>query len=375
MVCRRFLTRVFLIAAALLAFSARGSADESLAVVAKKVNAKLVKLFGSGGYQGLTSYGTGVVVSPDGYVLTVYSQMLNTPDLRVHLYNGTRVHAKMIVVEPELDIALLKIVEKVELDKVSIKLNDNDEKPTEVKGYFDVMEAAKSPLQETGTGVLAFSNQFKIATFDEPMSVQRGVIAAYTKLMGRRGIFDAPYSGEVYFIDAITNNPGAAGGVITSRRGELLGLVGKEMRNTLTDTWVNYAIPIVAKIEVINGEEKRFATITELVEKKEQYKPVSTKDKNQKGPGTFHGIVLVPNVVERTPPYVEAVEQSSPAAKAGLKPDDLIVYVDGEQVISVKDFKDILDRARPETMLKLEVRRGDKLTSVELKLEALKKKP
>jgi serine protease Do len=263
----------------------------------------------------------------------------------------------------------------VELDKVSIKLNDNDEKPTEVKGYFDVMEAAKAPLQETGTGVLAFSNQFKIATFDEPMSVQRGVIAAYTKLMGRRGIFDAPYSGEVYFIDAITNNPGAAGGVITSRRGELLGLVGKEMRNTLTDTWVNYAIPIVAKIEVINGEEKRFATISELVEKKEQYKPASTKDKNQKGPGTFHGIVLVPNVVERTPPYVEAVESSSPAAKAGLKPDDLIVYVDGEQVISIKDFKDILDRARPETILKLEVRRGDKLTSVELKLEALKKKP
>jgi hypothetical protein len=49
MVRRRFLTRVFLIAAALLAFSARGSADESLAVVAKKVNSRLVKLLGSGG--------------------------------------------------------------------------------------------------------------------------------------------------------------------------------------------------------------------------------------------------------------------------------------------------------------------------------------
>jgi serine protease Do len=368
------LTPLFMVGACCWALAAQARADESLAVVGKKVNAKLVKLFGSGGYQGLTSYGTGAVVSPDGYILTVYSQMLNTPDLRVHLYNGNRVHAKIVVVEPELDIALLKIVEKVDLENVSIKLNDSDEKSTEVKGYFDVLDAAKKPLQETGTGVLAFSNQFKIATFDEPMSIQRGVIAAYTKLMGRRGIFDAPYSGEVYFIDAITNNPGAAGGVITTRRGELLGLVGKEMRNTLTDTWVNYAIPIGARIEVISGNDKRYATISEMIEKKDQYKPVTTKDKNQKGPGTFHGIVLVPNVVERTPPYVEAVMANSPAAKAGLKPDDLIVYVDGEQVISIKDFKDILDKARPETMLKLEVRRGDKLTSVEIKLEALKKK-
>src|SRR5437588_8846382 len=155
MFCRQMLMRLLVVAAVFCAFEIRASADESLAVVGKKVNAKLVKLFGSGGYQGLTSYGTGAVVSPDGYVLTVYSQMLNTPDLRVHLYNGTRVHAKIVVVEPELDVALLKIVEKVDLENVSIKLNESDEKSTEVKGYFDVLEAAKKPLQETGTGVLA----------------------------------------------------------------------------------------------------------------------------------------------------------------------------------------------------------------------------
>jgi serine protease Do len=335
-------------------------AEESFAQISEKVNPKLVKLFGAGGFKGLQSYGSGILVSPDGYILTINSHILDTQDLRVHLADGTHYHAKMVAVEPELDVALVKI-------------GDNKLKVEDLH-YFDAVAAAKRSPVEPGTGVLAFSNQFKIATFDEPMSIQRGVIAAYTKLMGRRGIFDAPFSGEVYFIDAITNNPGAAGGVITTRRGELLGLVGKEMRNTLTDTWVNYAIPINARIEVITGNDKRYATVTEMVEKKEQYKPITTKDKNQKGPGTFHGIMLVPNVVERTPPYVEAVEPNSPAAKAGLRPDDLIVYVDGEQIISVKDFKDLLDKARPETMLKLEVRRGDKLTSLEIKLEALKKK-
>ena len=52
--------------------------------------------------------------------------------------------------------------------------------------YFDLSAAAKAPLVEPGTGVLAFSNQFQIATMDEPMSVQRGVIAAYSKLSARK---------------------------------------------------------------------------------------------------------------------------------------------------------------------------------------------
>ena len=64
---------------------------------------------------------------------------------------------------------------------------------------------------------------------------------------------------------------------------------------------------------------------------------------------------------------------SESAAKAGLRPDDLIVYIDGEQVVSVKVFKEIVDRARPGTAFRLEVRRGDKLTSMDLKLEAPKR--
>src|SRR6266567_2210235 len=62
-------------------------AEQSFAETAKDVNQKLVKLFGSGGFQRLASYGTGVVISPDGYVLTVASHILDTQDLRVHTYD------------------------------------------------------------------------------------------------------------------------------------------------------------------------------------------------------------------------------------------------------------------------------------------------
>jgi serine protease Do len=185
------------------------------------------------------------------------------------------------------------------------------------------------------------------------------VVAAYSKLHGRRGIFDAPYTGDVYLLDAVTNNPGAGGGALTTRKGELLGLIGKELRNSLSDTWINYAVPI----HVLAG----------FVHKgmKGEYKPI-VRPKAAGGQGGYHGIILVPDVVERTPPYVEDTETGSPAEKAKLKPDDLIVYIDGEKIVSIKEFKQIIDRSRPGTVLKLEVRRGDKLTSIDLKLEAKK---
>ncbi len=46
------------------------------------------------------------------------------------------------------------------------------------------------------------------------MSVQRGVVSAFTKMHGRRGVFEFPYTGDVYVVDAITNNPGAAGSAL-----------------------------------------------------------------------------------------------------------------------------------------------------------------
>src|SRR5438045_1066899 len=92
-------------------------ADDSVADVAEQVNKKMVKLYGSGGLKGLAAYGTGFFVTRDGYILTVYSHILDTPDLRVHLPNGDKYHAKVVAVEPELDVALLQLdtKEKIEL--------------------------------------------------------------------------------------------------------------------------------------------------------------------------------------------------------------------------------------------------------------------
>jgi serine protease Do len=339
-----------------VAFAVPLAAQAPFHEVVRQVNQKLVKVYGSGGFRGLVDYGTGVVVSADGFVLTAASHLLDTQELRCHLYDGRRCLAHVVVVEPELDAALIKI------DKV------------EDLPHFDFAAAAKLPRANPGDWVLAFSNEFKIAERMEPLSVGRGVIAAYAKLPLQRGIFEAPYQGDVYVLDAVTNNPGAAGGALTTRNGDLVGIIGKELRNSLSNTWINYAVPVTAKVDVRQSEQILTVSLPEFVEKgmKGEYKPTS-KEKKEEGQGAFTGIVFVPNVVERTPPYVEEVLDGSPAAKAGVKPDDLVVYLDGEPVVSIAAFKEMVLKMRPATIVKVEVRRGDKLVPVEITLGEIPK--
>ncbi len=361
-----------------LAFAAvlPAAAAEPVASVSDKVNQKVVKLFGSGGFRGVNSYGTGIIISADGFILTAATQMLDTSELVVHMPDGTRRKAVVVVLEPELDVALLKI-------------RIDGKKPDEPTGldlpFFDVLEAAKRPLAQPGDWVIGFANCFEIAMRDEPVSVQRGVVAALTKMHGRRGVFDFPYSGDVYIVDAITNNPGAAGGPLTDRKGNLLGLIGREMRNSLTETWMNYAIPIGAKVDIRDGDKKIAISIPEFVQLAMQgkYKPVN-RTKEVTGPGGYTGIVFVPNVLERTPPYIEDVLPDTPASKAvpanaedkvGFRVDDLVSFIDGEPIYSIKSYLEYLRKTRPGDKIRYEIRRGDKLVSYEITLGEHPKAP
>jgi serine protease Do len=334
-------------------------AQQPVKSVAAEVNKKMVKVFGGGGYKSLPSYGTGVLVSPNGYLLTVNNHILAWPALRIHLYDGRQYDAKVVAKEPELDIALVKI--DGDIDGLS---------------YFDFPGAAGKRLAEPGDWVLAFSNQFHIATRDEPMSVQHGVVTAYAELRGRRGVFDAPFQGEVYFLDCIACNPGAAGGVITTRKGDLLGILGRELKNSLSDTWINYAVPVQARAEILRDNKAATVDLATFVREgmAGKYRQSEKKARDKDGGGGYHGIVLVPNVVSLTPPYVEEVLAGSPAAKAGIRPDDLIVYVDGELVPSIRMFRDVLKSTRPGNSIRLELQRGSKLISVDLKLTDFPKK-
>jgi serine protease Do len=346
----------------LLLLAAPAAAADPFVKVAGQVNEKTVKIFGAGGFRGATNYSTGVLVSADGHFVTIASQTLDTSELIVHLFDGRRMKAVVLATEPELDIALCYI--RTEGKK-------KDEPNGLDLAFFDIAEAARRKPAEPGDWVLAHSNLFEIAMRDEPVSVMQGSITSFSKLHGKRGIFDFPYTGDVYVVDAIANGPGAGGGPLTTRKGELLGLIGREIKNSQTETWINYAIPVFAETEIKDDKDKvTKVSIPQFVElaRKGEYKPI-LKDKKYVGQGGFTGIRFVPNVLDRTPPYVDEVIPNSPAAKAGIQVNDLVSFIDGEPIYSIKSYQAAMGRTRPGDTVRVEVRRGDNLQSVDVKLE------
>lgn len=314
----------------------------------RAVQPKMVKIFGAGGVKNLYPYSTGFLVSAEGHVVTVWSHVLDSDEVTAVLDNGRKFQAKVLGAEPQLDLAVLKLQgEELNLP------------------FFELDDATTSGA---GARVLGFSNMFKVATGDEPVSVLHGVIAAKTKLSARRGAFEIPYDGPVYIVDAITNNPGAGGGVLTTRDGKLLGMIGKELRNTDSNVWINYAVPIPELRETIRQIISGNFTTKEKPDKKE--------NPNRYNPLDF-GLVMVPDVVFRTPAYIDSVMPESIAAKAGLKPDDLVLFVNDELVQSVKTLKGQFGYLEGGDKMRMVVRRGNRLVPVELQVpkKAEKAKP
>ena len=335
----RTLALAVLVGSSMIA-SARSTRAESghFVDVVNQTQPKMVKIYGAGGLRGLEPYQSGFLVSAEGHVLTVWSYVLDSDVVTVTLNDGRRFTAELVGAAPQLEIAVLKIdVQGVE--------------------HFRLEDAVKLT---SGRRVLAFSNLFGVATGDEPASVLHGVVAAISSLNARRGVFESAFQGDVYIVDAMTNNPGAAGGALTDRRGELVGLIGKELRSSADNTWLNYAIPIeqiaVAVSDVISGKGPPPRRDDALAKRPDE--ALSLKEV---------GIALVPDVLEKTPPYVDHVTAGSPAEKAGVKPDDLVLFVNGRIASSCKAVANELEFIDRIDAVKLTLQRGQQLLEVELR--------
>ncbi len=316
-----------------------GSAPRSRRMFSDAIDstfAKVVKVQGVGGYRSLEDYQSGLLISPFGHVLTVLSTALDTDDINVTLDDGRRVAATLVGADPGLEVALLKV--------------EGDGLP-----FFDL---AKGSKLEPGARVLALSNLFGVAVGNEPVSVQRGVVSVDTSLKAGRGVFETPYHGPVYVIDASTNNPGAAGGALIDRDGRLAGMLGKELQNKLNRTWLNYALPAAElKKSVDRILSGRFIADSRPGRKKAA-KPIALAPL---------GITLVPDVLYRTPPYIDSVRLGSAAAKAGLRADDLVVLVGDRLVQSCKELADELSYIPAGSVLYLTVMRDHELVEVGVK--------
>jgi serine protease Do len=313
--------------------------------VIEQVSRRVVKIFGAGRLKNLYAYSSGFLVSPQGHLVTIWSHVLDEQEVTVVLHDGRRFAGRIVGAEPQLDLAVLKI--------------DAEDLPC-----FDLDEAVNPPV---GARVLSFSNMFKVATGDEPVSVLHGVISARTRLVARRGVFDSAYNGPVLVVDAITNNPGSGGGVLTTRDGLLAGMVGKELRNAQSNTWMNYAIPIselkTAIQDIIAGTFTPKSNPLDAPLSSPRFLPID------------FGLVLVPDVIQRTPAFIDAVLPDSRAADAQLKSNDLVLFVNDQLIQSVRMLREELARLEPGDTLKLVVRRENILIPVELPVPETARKP
>jgi serine protease Do len=302
--------------------------------VINDVQPKIVKIQGAGGYKGLEPYQSGFLFSAEGHIATVWSYVLDTDYITCVLDDGRRFDAKLVAADPRLELAVLKI--------------DAHDLP-----HFDLVPPVEA---DVGARVLAFSNLFGIAVGNEEASVLHGIVAAKTKLSARRGVFETPYDGPVYVLDAMTNNPGSAGGALVDYQGRLLGLLGKELRHTETNLWLNFAIPTSELAPTAEAMRNGTYVRRTVDEQKPKLERPLTLD--------LLGIMLVPDVLDRTPPFVDATVEGSPAAMAGIRPDDLILFVNDRLAQSCRAVRRELETIERVDPVKLTLLRKQALVEV-----------
>ena len=226
------------------------------------------------------------------------------------------------------------------LEIALMKINSTNEP------YFSSDKILKRPY--IGQRVLSLSNLFGIAVGNEQHSLMRGTVSAIANLDAKLGNFDSAYSGEIIVVDLIANNPGAAGGVLLASDGKLIGLLGKELRDKTTQTWLNYCLPAVA--------------VFESVERLKVGKTVA--EKTAVPAASFQlslvGIELVPNVLQHTRPFIDDVKNDSVAAKNGIQLDDLILFINGNPVRSIREVAKELSMIDRDSEVTIVLKRGDK---------------
>jgi len=280
---------------------------------------RCVKIYGAGiGRE--HGYATGILVSEAGHILTAQGIYLAGSRIRAVTDDGKVHRAKVVRRDEGLQVALLKI-------------------DAETPQYFDV---AEEPAVDVGDWVVAVSNAFNVADAEEePLSVMLGITSLRGKLETQKRALDFDVATDVLLVDAIVSNPGAPGGALVTVDGRLAGLVGKILEAKTTNTRLNYAIPNDLLAAFLAGQS---------------FDP-DDKPKARAGEA-YLGIRLFKLSGRKAPAYVDRVARRSPAFKAGLKKDDLILTLNGEWVRSIEEYEELFDDLRPGDRVELTVKRG-----------------
>ena len=255
------------------------------------------------------SLGSGVIVRPDGYILTNNHVIAQADQIVVALQDGRRAVAKVIGTDPDTDIAVIKI----ELDKLPVL-------PFKLSG------------NEVGDVVLAIGNPFGVG-----QTVTQGIISA----TNRSDLGINTYEDFIQTDAAI--NPGNSGGALTDVAGNLIGVNTAIFSQSGGSLGIGFAIPAKVCQQVLNSILKDGRVVRGWL-----------------------GISLMPvqqeNFLEpkQAGVVVADVLPKGPAANAGIKKGDKIIQVNGEPITSASHLINYVALQAPNSSIKISVVRGGK---------------
>ncbi len=279
-------------------------------------------------------FGSGVIISTDGYIITNNHVVDGADEMEVTLNDNSTYNAKLIGTDPVTDIALLKI---------------------EATG-LTVIPFGDSDKLKVGEWVLAVGNPFNLTS-----TVTAGIVSA----KGRGNVF--PTSGrdntqmkiESFIQTDAAVNPGNSGGALVNTRGELVGINTAIYSETGNFAGYSFAVPVAIASKVA-ADLKQYGAVQRAVL---GVSIVNVNDFKKQNPDEAAKLKVNEGA------YVAGFAMKSAAKDAGLEVGDVIVAVNDIKVKSVSALQEAISRYSPGTKVSVTVLRGsvEKVYNVELK--------
>ena len=262
-----------------------------------------------------SSLGSGVLVSPEGYILTNHHVISDADDIDVALSDGRKVKAQVIGSDPETDIAVLKI---------------------EAKKLPTPITLGKVESVHVGDVVLAIGNPFSVG-----QTVTSGIVSA----LGRDHVGINTFENFIQTDAAI--NPGNSGGALIDTRGNLIGINTAIYSNNGGSMGIGFAIPVNLAKQVMesilaNGSVTRGWIGVEPQNLSKELSESLGLPANTEG-------VLISGVLE-----------NGPAARGGIKPGDVLITVNGNPIKDVRSLLNQIAQISPGNDAKLTILRKGK---------------
>ncbi len=279
----------------------------------------------SGGGQKIVGTGSGVIISPDGYIITNNHVIKGAKKLEITLNNKESYKAEVVGVDESTDIALLKI-------------NKND---------LPYLQIGDSDNLRVGEWVLAVGNPFNLTS-----TVTAGIVSAKAR--------DIHISNNLNKIESFIQtdavvNPGNSGGALVNVRGELIGI--NTAISSQTGSYIGYSFAVPSNIA-----KKVMEDILEFGNVQRAYLGINYEELNSKTSKDF-GVASTEGII------ITRVIDNGAAKEAGLLANDIIVKMDQVKISKFSDLQGFLGSKRPGDIVAVSVLRNDEEKEMTVKLK------